>query len=160
MTENRDDDFAIWYQATWPRVVRAVAVYAGDRSGAPDLAAEAFARALERWDLPSKPADPTAWTVAVAINLAKRRWRRDLRQPWTLWDGRRSAELNVGDVDLWAAVARLTPREREAIALRYAVDLTEKEVARAMGITPGAAAATLHSARTKLRAILTEDDHG
>lgn len=153
------DDFAMWYAATWPRVVRAVAVFTGDRSGAPDIAAEAFAKALERWDLPSRPADPTAWTVAVAVNLAKRRWRRERLHPSALWDGPRSVDQAGPDVDLWRAVAQLPAREREAIALRYAMDLTERAVAEAMGITPGAAAATLNSARTKLRRILTEDGH-
>ena len=43
-----------------------------------------------------------------------------------------------------------------AIALRYGCDLAEHEVASAMGIAPGTAAATLHQARRCLRSILSE----
>jgi RNA polymerase sigma factor (sigma-70 family) len=38
-------------------------------------------------------------------------------------------------IDLLRAMARLTPRQREALALRYVDDLDRKEVARLMGIT-------------------------
>jgi RNA polymerase sigma-70 factor (ECF subfamily) len=155
-------DFSTWYADAWPRVVRAVAVYLGDQAEAADIAAEASARTLARWDRGDRPTDPTTWTIVVAINLAKRRGRRDQR-------GRElaatapvptSAELGATDVDVWAAVAQLPPREREAVALRYGSDLTEPAVAEVMGITPGAVAATLHRARTKLRALLGETHHG
>jgi RNA polymerase sigma-70 factor (ECF subfamily) len=152
-------DFAGWYRATWPRVVRAVAVFTGDRDGAADIAADAFTRALERWDSPARPADPTAWVVVVAINLAKRRWRRASRV-LPGGEGVGSVELGAADVDVWDAVRRLSTRNREAIALRYAFDLTERQVAEAMGITPGATAAMLHAARRQLRALLEETEDG
>jgi hypothetical protein len=42
------------------------------------------------------------------------------------------------------------------VALRYVLDLTEREVAATMGITRGAASATLSSARLKLQRSLGE----
>lgn len=152
------DDFAVWYEAAWPRLVRAVALFTGDLDAAADLAADACAKALSRWDGPSRPADPTKWATVVAINLAKADWRRSSRQrPERTWDGRKSVDLAARDVDLWAAVAALAPRAREAVALRYGLDLTESAVADAMGITPGAVAATLHDARRALRKRLGDD---
>jgi RNA polymerase sigma-70 factor (ECF subfamily) len=158
-----DDGFDGWYRQAWPRVVRAVAVYLGRRpDDAVDLAAEAVARTFARWAGPDRPDDPTTWTIVVAVNLAKRTGAREQR-------GRELAvhlvdpephELGPVDVDLWAAVRALPDREREAVALRYAADLTEPAVAEAMGITAGAVAATLHRARTKLRAALSETHHG
>ena len=50
-----------------------------------------------------------------------------------------------------------TRRARTAVALRYLGDLTEAEVARAMGIAPGTAAATLSKARTQLAGLLGPD---
>jgi len=70
------------------------------------------------------------------------------------------ADLGATDVDVWAAVAQLPPREREAVDLRYGSDLTEPAVADAMGITPGAVEATLNRARTKLRTLLGETHDG
>ena len=154
------DDFSAWYAAAWPRVVRAVAVYLGDQHDAVDVAADACARTLARWDGADRPGDPTTWTIVVAINLAKRRGAREQRGRELTLVRPDPADLGATDVDVWAAVARLAPREREAVALRYGSDLTEPAVAEAMGITPGAVAATLHRARTKLRTLLGETNHG
>jgi RNA polymerase sigma-70 factor (ECF subfamily) len=55
---------------------------------------------------------------------------------------------------LWAAVAQLAPRARTAVALRYIADLSEVEVAEAMGISSGTVAATLNKARTRLGELL------
>jgi RNA polymerase sigma factor (sigma-70 family) len=159
-----EDDFSAWYAAAWPRVVRAVAVYLGDQADAADIAADASARTLARWDGDDRPVDPTTWTIVVAINLAKRRGRREERGralTATVTAAKPApADLGATDLDVWAAVAKLPPREREAVALRYGSDLTEPAVAEAMGITPGAVAATLHRARTKLRTLLGETHHG
>jgi RNA polymerase sigma-70 factor, ECF subfamily len=161
--EGADDDFSAWYAAAWPRVVRAVAVYLGDQADAADIAADASARTLARWAGDDRPVDPTTWTIVVAINLAKRRGRREERGralTATAAAVTSPADLGATDLDVWAAVAQLPPREREAVALRYGSDLTEPAVAEAMGITPGAVAATLHRARTKLRTLLGETHHG
>lgn len=157
-------DFSAWYAGAWPRVVRAVAVYLGDPTEAADIAADATARALARWDGGDRPGDPTTWTIVVAINLAKRRGAREQRGRDLILatgpDTPGSVDLGTTDVDVWRAVAQLPPREREAVALRYGSDLTEPAVAEVMGITPGAVAATLHRARTKLRTLLGETHDG
>lgn len=59
-------------------------------------------------------------------------------------------DLSVPDDELWSAVRSLPERQRLAIALRYVADLTEAEVAEAMGVRPGTVAATLSKARTQL----------
>ena len=156
-----EDDFSAWYAAAWPRVVRAVAVYLGDQRDAADVAADACARTLSRWEGHDRPADPTTWTIVVAVNLAKRRGQREQRgRELAVVSRTEPIDLGATDVDVWHAVAQLPPREREAVALRYGSDLTEPAVAEAMGITPGAVAATLNRARTKLRALLGETHHG
>src|ERR687892_2598190 len=60
--------------------------------------------------------------------------------------------------DVWDALAALPSRQREAIALRYLLDLTQADVADAMGVAPGTAAATLHAARRNLADRLGLDD--
>lgn len=133
--------------------------FTGDHDLAADITADAYSRALERWSSPRRPADPTSWVVVVALNLAKRQWRGRAREALRA-EVDRSVELGALDFDVWNAVRRLSPRNREAIALRYAFDLTEREVAQLMGITSGAVAAMLHTARRQLRVLLEEDDHG
>jgi len=154
-----DDDFARWYSETWPRTLRAVAVYIGDREAAQDIAAEAFLRACERWRTPTRPDQPTSWVLVTALNLAKRRGRVPLVRRRVDWAIDRSAPENTTpDVELWEAVRKLPRRQREAVVLRYAADLTERSVAESMHITPGAVAAILSSAKKNLRSTLGESE--
>lgn len=150
--------FEAWYQGEHRRLVNVLAVVAGDVEVARDVADEACARCLERWDGARRPADPSAWTYRVAVNLLRRRWRRHrheralaatLGPPATV-------ELPAPAVELWRAVAGLPERARLAVVLRYVGGLTEPEVARAMGVAPGTVAATLARARRQLAAVLDD----
>jgi len=68
--------FEVWYRQQHPRLLTAMVVVCGDVEVARDLTSEAFARALERWDRVQAMDNPAGWTYAVAVNLARRRWRR------------------------------------------------------------------------------------
>lgn len=151
-------DFDGWYRDAWPRVVRAVEAFTGDAALASDIAADACAKALGRWNARRMPEQPTAWTVAVALNMARkaqqrRNWQRS-REP--LLHTTREVEAASSDLDLRRAVARLPIRMRTAVALRYFADLPDREVASQMGISEGTVAATLHRARETLRESLKE----
>ena len=64
------------------------------------------------------------------------------------------------DVDgvIWGAVADTTRGSMHRYsALRYLADLTQEDVASAMAISPGTAAATLAAARRNIRKALGED---
>jgi RNA polymerase sigma-70 factor (ECF subfamily) len=57
-------------------------------------------------------------------------------------------------LEVWDAVRGLPPQQRTAIALRYLLDLSQAEIATAMGIAPGTVSATLHAARRRLEPLL------
>jgi RNA polymerase sigma factor (sigma-70 family) len=153
------DDFAGWYATTFPRVRAAVTLAWGDAGLAEEATAEAFARALERWPTVRELHRPDAWVYTVALNQLRSRLRR------TRLERRYVARQQAGsqppppepDVELWRAVAQLAPRARTAIALRYVADLSEAEVAAAMGISRGTVAATLHKARARLGELLAPE---
>jgi RNA polymerase sigma-70 factor (ECF subfamily) len=149
------DRFEDWYRATWPALVRTMAVFCGDGERATDVAAEAFARAYATWDGPDRPRHPTAWTYAVAFNVAKRQGARRSRELATMTDAAALVTTAAErDLDLWQAVAQLSPRARQAVVLRYVADLREREIATVMDIAPGTVAATLNRARAELRTAL------
>jgi RNA polymerase sigma-70 factor (ECF subfamily) len=52
------------------------------------------------------------------------------------------------------ALARLSEREAEVFSLRYFGDLSNGEIAQALGLTTGAVAVALHKARARLQALL------
>ncbi|MGN6694630.1 MAG: RNA polymerase sigma factor [Aquihabitans sp.] len=149
-------DFETWYRREHRRLVNALVVAAGDLDLGREVADEAFARCLQRWDGPRRPYDPCAWTYLVAVNLLRRRWRRRRREHDLLLtiDAPRNVDLPEPAVDLWRAVAALPERMRLAVVLRYLAGMTEPEVGAVMGIAPGTVGATLTKARRHLAAAL------
>ncbi|MBT2519117.1 sigma-70 family RNA polymerase sigma factor [Streptomyces sp. ISL-90] len=70
------DAVARAYRDEWARVTATLIRHTGDWTLAEDCAAEAFARALERWPAEGVPRNPGAWLTTVAKHLAIDRLRR------------------------------------------------------------------------------------
>ena len=62
--------------------------------------------------------------------------------------------VGVEDRWLWDLVQSLPRRQREVVVLRYWCDLSEAEIARALGISSGTVKSSGHRANTKLTAVL------
>lgn len=123
----------------------------GISADAEDIAQEALARALVRWQKVENYSTP--WVARVATNLALDQVRKR---------GRRSpcANLQVTDPmleqrrDLVEALRRLPVRQREAVVLRFLVDLPEADVALAMGCSLGTVKSSTSRGLDALRARL------
>lgn len=154
--DGEDDDFESWYRDEHPTLVRSLWLMSGDRELALDVVGEAFSRALARWDRVSAMASPGGWVRTVAVNLLRRGHRRRRREQVILASlhGRTRMEAVIPDLDLWDAVATLPSRQREVVALRYLGGCTEAEVAACLGISEGAASASLVKARLRLAELL------
>jgi len=61
-------------------------------------------------------------------------------------------------LDVRQALARLAPRDRSLLFARYWADLTQDQLAGALGLPEGTAKVRLHRARAQLRGLLS--DHG
>lgn len=146
----------------YARVVRAIAMVAGDVDDAEDAVQEALARLWLAVDGGEEVAAPRAWLVAVSLNLARSRLRRKRRYkellrlvpPRELGLERRSADV----VAIRAALGRLPRRQREAVVLFYWLDLSVEEAARAMGTSSGMVKNALFRARKSLAAWLSEQE--
>jgi RNA polymerase sigma factor (sigma-70 family) len=154
-----DEAFTWFFRAEFPRVVRTVTLVLQDRDKARDVAQEAFVQLLTHWDKVSRYDRPDAWVRRVAIRLAVRGRQRDvLRRVRERLTG--PAEQTAGDVaaalDLMAAVRRLSPAQRAAVALFYYEDQPISEVAVIMGCTPATVRVHLHAARKRLASMLGE----
>jgi RNA polymerase sigma factor (sigma-70 family) len=158
----QSDEFAAWYGALWPQVLRAVTVSVGDRDLAEEATAEAFAKALVRWPAPAAFTAPAAWLHRVAVNEVRSRWRRGRLEKRVLHQlgaepQRHAPGPDLPDDALWAAVAALPVRSRQMIAMRYILDLPEAHIAEALGVTRGTVASTLSKARQQLSIVLAPD---
>lgn len=159
------------FDEVYRRHVRAIFVYVAARVGpqyAEDVAADVFATAFARrgtFDLSATSARP--WLYGIAVNklhqhrAAEVRW---LHQP----------NIDAGDVEdsgdrahdradaravvpeLAAALAQLTPAERDVLVLHVFEGLTHREIAQVLGIRRGTAKVRLHRGCERLRAALHE----
>jgi RNA polymerase sigma-70 factor (ECF subfamily) len=149
------DEFDVWYSSSAPRLVATLTVVCGDPEVAADAAAEAFVRAYERWRRVSRMEHRDAWLFRVAQNILRRQARRSAleRRHAARW-AERPADAPELRIELWRAVGELSHRQREAIGLRYVLGLSQREVAAAMGVAEGTAAATLAHARQRLASLI------
>jgi RNA polymerase sigma-70 factor, ECF subfamily len=151
--------FEAWYRAAHPRLLAALVVTVGDLDVARDATSEAFTRALQHWSRVQAMESPEAWVHRVAINVVRRSRRRQVLEERLLrrqrWEPRPPPQVAP---EVWEALASLPLRQRQAIALRYLLGMTQREVAAAMEVAPGTAAATLNAARRSLANWLQSDD--
>lgn len=153
--------FEDWYRDQHSSVLAAVAMFCvGDHARAEDAANDAFVEAYEKWATVAHMDSPTGWVVRVAINKAKRGYRRRKRRIELLNTQRLEASSidQERDLDLLASLAKLPDRQRAALVLRYIEDLSQGDVAEQMDIAVGTASATLSQARGKLRSELLEEE--
>lgn len=131
---------------------RAAFAVLGHRADAEDCAQEALARALVRW---RKVADyAPAWVARVSTNLAIDRVRRDRRSSSPGPDRAAADPVSDRRRDLVVALEALPRRQREAVVLRYVVDLPEAETASAMGCSIGTIKSATSRGLDRLRATL------
>ena len=147
-------DFDTRFRELYPRSVALGVRMLGNRSAAEDIAAEAMARALLRWD--KLDHDRVAgWVLKVTANLAIDLMRRKGRtlEPGVI-DLEDSTTLRLALAD---ALQRLPRRQCEAIALRYLSDLSEADTAAALGIGPGSVKTHVHRGLGRLRELLGDE---
>ena len=110
-------------------------------------------RAYERLD----GQHPRAWVMTIARRKAIDHHRARARRPEPreelpeLISTRANPGANQEDPELWAAVAELPPKQRAAVALRFAGDLGYAEVATALECSQEAARRSVHEGLKRLR---------
>jgi len=100
-----------------------------------------------------------AWVFAIARNRVvdghRRRASRPVVADVPVPDRAAPPATEPLDVELAAALAQLTPEQREIVALRFVADLPLEEVAAITGRTEGAVKSMQHRALAQLARILT-----
>jgi RNA polymerase sigma-70 factor (ECF subfamily) len=147
--------FEAFYLQEYPRVVKLAYALSGSRSGAEDIAQEAFLRAYRDWDRVGSYEHQAAWVRRVAANLATSGLRRRLVEARAL--ARLAARpepaldpLPAENADFWRAVRALPQRQARAVALYYLEDLSIQETARVLDCAEGTVRAQLAKARRTL----------
>ena len=149
------------FHAHYRRLLALAVLVSDDPATAEDLVQEAFARLHGR-----HLADPDralAYLRATVLNLSRSRLRRlrtarkhDRPDDRVLPSAEDAALLRADQRAVLDALRTLSPRQRQALVLRYWEDLSEAQVAAAMGLSAGAVKS--HTARgvAALRRLLEE----
>lgn len=141
-------------EALLERIYGFVAYRVGAGPEADDITSETFERALRYRDSfdPAR-GEPVAWLIGIA-----RRCIEDARTTTAagLDDAADTPQPSFEDaalsrLDLGDALALLSPRDRELVALRYGADLATARIAELLGMSPNAVDVALHRALARLR---------
>ncbi len=157
------DDLTEFITSHHARLVGVAALSTGDHHHAEDIAQETWVRLCQHWDRVQAGSDPWPYTVTIALNVCRSRWRRlrvrlrevpqidDVAAP-EVADDYRLSMLDGG-------LRLLTARQREAIVLRYYAQLSGAETASVMHCAEGTVRALTYQAISSLRAHIEEGVH-
>jgi RNA polymerase sigma-70 factor (sigma-E family) len=161
-----EDPLATLHREHYRSLVRLAALLLDDIGRSEEVVQDAFVRLHSRFGgLRNVEAAP-AYLRSAVLNGARSQLRhRQVRERHAAHDAAEvmpsaeSAAITSGDHDrVMHALRRLPERQREALALRYYLDLSEAEMAAAMGISAGSVKTHLHRGLAALGGLLEEDD--
>jgi RNA polymerase sigma factor (sigma-70 family) len=161
--QSEQSNFARVYDDHVWRVYGFLAYRLGDRDTAEDLTQATFERALRAWSrFDPRRASESTWLLAIARNLLIDYFRRDKS------DRTETIEDHMGptvsgpeeqlttSAELVSALAQLSQRDREVVALRFGGDLTGPEIAQLLDLTLANVQQILSRSLRKLRGLLDE----
>jgi len=156
------------WSAARKRCLREAARILGNRDDAEEAVQEAFVRAWRKRDACRTPRAPLPWLLQItrneAMRLAARRSRRQASEiPEAEPDTLPAApgvdcalEQTLMTLATEQALSTLRPDERKLLRLRYEHDLTQGQVAAALGVPEGTVKVRLHRVRARLRGVASD----
>lgn len=162
MQSDESSFLRVYDEHVW-RIYGFFAYRLGQRDAAEDLTQATFERALRAWSrFDPRRASESTWLLAIARNLLIDHYRRD-RSSLTEPIDEELAPVVPGPADpveaspeLLTALASLSERDREVIALRFGGDMTGPEIARLLNLSLANVQQILSRSLRKLRCLLDE----
>jgi RNA polymerase sigma-70 factor (ECF subfamily) len=162
MNPGRSDFAGVYEHHVW-RVYGFLAYRLRDREAVEDLTQTTFERALRAWSRfdPTRASEAT-WLLAIARNLLIDHHRRDRSALIDELDERSEPTVSGPEAryatspELINALARLSDRDREVVAMRYGGDLSASEIARLLDLSLANVQQILSRSLRKLKRLLVE----
>ncbi len=150
------------YAAHWRQLVRLSVLLVRDQGLAEEIVQDAFVAVHGRWSRLRDPENALAYLRQAVVN----RSRSALRHRAVV--ARHAASVRAVDTPdptpdtdrretVLDALRALPDRQREVLALRYYLDLSEAEIADTLGISRGAVKSHASRGAATLRTLLQED---
>jgi RNA polymerase sigma-70 factor (sigma-E family) len=162
-TDTAAPTFEEYAAASWPSLYRRAYLLAGNHADAEDLAQQTLIKTHGAWSRVSGSDSPDAYVRRILTNtfLSAKRPRGRRLEVVTDQPPEPSGPPPGGPEDrmtLWPHISALPPRQRAVVVLRYYEQLSEAEIADALGCSRGNVKSTAHHALKNLRAALGEED--
>ncbi|MEV0200868.1 SigE family RNA polymerase sigma factor [Nonomuraea sp. NPDC050691] len=156
-----NDSFREFMAAHQQSLMRTAYLLTGDAHLAEDLLQSVLIKVLRRWSELAHVASPQAYARKALVNQYIS-WRRRLVRTAELPSAEpperahSSEESTIIRLAMRQALARLPPRQRAVIVLRYYEDLTEHDTAKLLNCSIGTVKSQAHDALARLRALAPE----
>jgi RNA polymerase sigma-70 factor (sigma-E family) len=150
------DSFREYVTARSGSLLRTAYLLTGNRADAEDLVQAALAKTYQAWDRIEDTRALDGYVRRAMVNTHISWWRRRRLDEYPTDEipdqpvADHAAGSDLQDT-LRRAVARLPQRMRAAVVLRYYEDMSEAEVADALGVSLGTVKSTVSRAVAKLR---------
>ncbi len=168
-----DADFSELYR-THLRDVYSYSYYrVGNHHDAEDLTEQTFLQAYRHFERAQRESDGRPlrpWLIRIAHNLAANHYRDRSRRPQSPLDESSTVATPHSTEDLVRGrdelarvldgVKQLPDDRREALIMRFALGMDNREIARALGRTDGATKVLIHRAIKQLSTIVADDVKG
>jgi RNA polymerase sigma-70 factor (sigma-E family) len=152
------------YQAHALGLVRLAVLMVGDQQAAEDVVQDAFLGLYRRWSALKDPDRALPYVRSSVLNgcrmVLRARSSRDkitLAAPDDIESAEATALLGEANREVLAALRRLPARQREAVLLRYYLDMTEDQAARAMRVSRGTVKSATSRGLAALGRLLKEE---
>lgn len=157
----READLEALFRRHWPRAYRAAFLIVHDHAAAEDIAQEAFLAAVRRLDRFDRRRPFAPWLSAIVANRAidftrARKARRESGDELPETPAPPAAG-QAYDERLLSALAQLSPEHRAVVVLRYVLEFTPGEIARALELPRGTVNSRLRRGLDILGRRLTEE---
>jgi RNA polymerase sigma-70 factor (sigma-E family) len=145
----RDDGFDELYRREYAPMLRLAYLLLGSNELAEEAVHDAFAKVFERWSRLDRPGGYLRTCVVNRCRDLQRRRRFERT-------GRLAApvEQDLGADEVLDALAALPHRQRAALVLRYYEDLSEADIADALGVRPGTVKSLVSRGLDRLREVI------
>ena len=152
-----DEALVDLYRAHYRSLVRLAALLLDDVGTSEEVVQDAYVRMHASWRRLRDPDKALPYLRTTVVNLSRSRMRRRQvakRHPEKPPADAPSAEYGAiareERREVVAALRRLPDKQREALVLRYYAELSEAEIAAAMGVSQGAVKSHLHRGKAAL----------
>lgn len=161
MSEVAEQEFRAYVAARQAALRRTAFLMCGDWHTADDLVQVTLTKLYVAWARVQRDRGPDAYAHRILANAVVDEHRRPWRREVLVEDPVERAVPGVGSddrVDLQRALDTLTPGQRVTVVLRFWVDASVEETARALGCSPGTVKSQTARALASLRATLATAD--